>query len=308
MRVVFLGTPDFAVAPLKALVKSHHQVVAVVTQPDRANARGNKITVSPVKAAATDAGLPVYQFENISAEGEDVLRDFNADIMVTAAYGQILRQNILDIAPHGIINIHASLLPKYRGSSPVQTALINGEKEIGVTVMQTELSVDSGDIILQKKVALNGLENTADALSLLSDIGASAVTEALDAMENGTATFTPQDVKDVTFCAKLTKEGGKLDFSQGAECLVNLIRGYTPNPSAFCETDFGRLKILSAAVSDIDIGGENGEVIYADKKRLTVKCGVGAIDILILQRENARALPIEEFLRGKPIKVGSVFK
>lgn len=309
MKVVFLGTPDFAVAPLKALVNSRHKVLAVVTQPDKVNGRGNKIISSPVKTVAQESGIPVFQFEKIRCDGVQPLKSLEPDIMITAAYGQILSEEVLAIARHGVINVHASLLPTYRGSAPVQWALINGEKEVGVTIMQTASGVDTGDIILQKSISLNGLENTAEVLDLLADLGSGALLEALDAIEYGTATFTKQDEGKATHFPKLTKEGGKIDFTCEAQKIVNLIRGYTPNPSAYCEADFGRLKIISAKVSEhTKTGAKPGEVIFQDKKGFSVACGSGAIDILVLQRENAKAMPVEDFLRGKPMPEGSVLR
>ena len=172
MRVIFLGTPDFSATCLKKIAESGHEVVGVVTQPDRANSRrGNKVVFSPVKAFALEKGLPIFQFSNISAEGESALRELNADIMVTAAYGQILKENVLSICPHGIINVHASLLPKYRGSSPVQWAIINGEEQVGVTIMQTERGVDTGEMILRRAITPVVDENVDEMMDKLAVVG-----------------------------------------------------------------------------------------------------------------------------------------
>lgn len=192
MNVIFLGTPEFSQVILERLVQSNHKIVGVVTQPDRANSRGNKVVFSKVKEYALSNNLPVFQYQNVSKEREE-LNNLNADIMVTAAYGQILRQNILDMCKHGVINVHASLLPKYRGSSPVQWALINGESHIGVTIMQTELGIDTGDIIISDTAKLKGTENSEEALQILSILGGNLVVQALDLIESGKASFTPQD-------------------------------------------------------------------------------------------------------------------
>ena len=213
MRVIFLGTPAFAEKSLESINNSRHEVAAVVTQPDRINGRNKKITFSPVKQYALDKGIPVHQFDNVSRDGEEILRSYDADIMVTAAYGQILRQNILDICPKGIINVHASLLPEYRGSSPVQWAIIDGKKELGVTIMQTELGIDTGDMILADKVTLTD-ENSEEALEKLAVLGARLVVEALDKIEDGVAEYKKQDESKATHCRMLRKEDGKLCFDK----------------------------------------------------------------------------------------------
>lgn len=312
MRIIYLGTPDFAVKPLEAILGGH-EVVCVVTQPDRVNARGNKIQFSAVKTLALQKGLNVFQPEKIR-NNIDELKKFNADIMVTCAFGQILTQEVIDITPHGVINIHASLLPKYRGSSPVQHALINGEKEIGVTIMQTELSLDTGAIILQKGIELTGNENSAEALTLLSDLGSELVVEALEKIENGTAEFIKQEASQATYYPMLKKEDGILDFNKTAIEVKNFIRGVTPWPSAYCETQNGKLKVLKAEVADFNeisdevslLEYENasaGTVLVASpKKGLYVKCIDGCLKLLEIQGENAKAMDAAVYLRGKQIE------
>ncbi|MBR1624848.1 MAG: methionyl-tRNA formyltransferase, partial [Clostridia bacterium] len=215
MRIVFFGTPQFAIKVLDEINKSRHEIVAVVTQPDKVNGRKNKVTFSPVKSYALENGLNILQFDNISKEGEETIKSLLPDIMVTCAYGQILRQNILDICP--IFNVHASLLPKYRGSSPVQWALINGEEKVGVTIMKTELGVDTGDMILQESIQLVGDENSDETLEKLSLIGAKLIVKALDEFENGSIRYIKQQESEATHCRMLKKEDGKIDFSLSAE-------------------------------------------------------------------------------------------
>ena len=308
MKVIFLGTPDFAVSVLNAIMASKHEVVAVVTQPDRMNARGNKVIFSPVKEVALNASLPLYQFEKISRDGVEELKAIDADIMVTAAYGQILSEEVLNMKKYGVINAHASLLPKYRGSSPVQWALINGEKEIGVTCMQTAYEVDSGAIINQMKVALNGDENAEECLDMLAKLGGESIVKALDDIDNGVATYTEQNHSEATHCRKLTKEDGKIDFNDTAVNVVNRIRAFTPWPSAYCTSRFGRVKILKAFVVDGDFEGANGEVLVAHKSTLTIKCASGAIGIQVIQAENSRAMDVQAFLNGKSIQAGEIFE
>lgn len=308
MRVIFLGTPSFAATILQAVNASRHKVVAVVTQPDKANARGKKIIAPPVKVLADSVGIPVYQFEKLSKDGVETLRGYNADIMVTAAYGQILSQEVLQLCPHGVINAHGSILPKYRGASPVQCALLEGEKEIGVSVMKTAYEVDSGDVLLIKKVMLDGSENCDEAMQLLAEAGSIGIAEALDTIEDGKAVFVPQDHSKATFCKKISKEDGKIDFSRTATQIVNQIRAYTPWPSAYTDTPHGRLKILRAyAVEGLCAGGI-GEVVLCDKSGITIRCGEGGLVPLEVQGEGGKAMDIASFLRGRQIPQGTILK
>ena len=305
MKVIFLGTPVFALNCLKEIRNSAHTVAAVVTQPDKVNARGNKIVVGPVKAYALENGIPVFQFNNISKEGEDVLRSFNADIMVTAAYGQILKQNILGLCPEGVINVHASLLPAYRGASPVQRALINGEKEIGVSIMKTELGVDTGAVCLTDSIPTCGLENSDDALEKLSFIGGKLLVRALDEIEKKEAHFIPQDEKYASYSGMFKKEDGKIDFSKTSEEVYNFVRGINPSPGAFTHSENGVLKILK--VEPCQGEGKVGEILVADpKKGLEVACGEGSVRILRLKPENGKEMDAKAYLAGKKLTVGSV--
>lgn len=304
MKVIFLGTPDFGLESLKAIFNSRHTVAAVVTQPDRINGRNNKVTFGPVKAYALEKGLPIFQFENISKEGEEILRVFDADIMVTAAYGQILRQNILSLCEKGVINVHASLLPKYRGSSPVQWAIINGEKTLGVTIMQTALGIDCGDIILKDTTDLEGDENSEEALNKLAILGGRLVVKALDIIEEGRAEFTKQDESEATHCRMLVKEDGKVDFNKSAIEVVNFIRGINPRPGAFTVCEHGLLKIIRAKVCDGS--GKPGEIIAADKHGLKVACKEGAVEIIRVKFESAKEMDATAFMLGRKLTVGRI--
>lgn len=303
MKVIFLGTPAFAEKSLESINNSRHEVAAVVTQPDRINGRNKKITFSPVKQYALDKGIPVHQFDNVSRDGEEILRSYDADIMVTAAYGQILRQNILDICPKGIINVHASLLPEYRGSSPVQWAIIDGKKELGVTIMQTEIGIDTGDMILADKVELTD-ENSEEALEKLAVLGARLVVEALDKIEDGVAEYKKQDESKATHCRMLRKEDGKLSFDKKAEEVVNFIRGMNPWPGAYFSCEHGVIKVLKAKKSDFC--GATGEILYADnKKGLIIGCVDGSVEILRIKPENGKEMDAKAYLLGKKLTVGS---
>lgn len=306
MRIVFLGTPQFAIKVLDEINKSRHEIVAVVTQPDKINGRKNKVTFSPVKSYALENSLNVLQFDNISKDGEKTIKSLLPDIMVTCAYGQILRQNILDICP--IFNVHASLLPKYRGSSPVQWALINGEEKVGVTIMKTELGVDTGDMILQESIQLVGDENSDETLEKLSLIGAKLIVKALDEFENGSIRYIKQQESEATHCRMLKKEDGKIDFSLSAEKVKNFIRGVTPWPGATTKTEqFGALKVLKAEVCSGSGGEKEGEVVLADpKKGFVVRCGEGYLRLVLVQGENAKAMDAKSYLLGHKVRVGSV--
>ena len=236
MRVVFMGTPTFALRPLEALLASRHEVVAVVTQPDKPGDRG-AVSVSAVKKYALSRGLPVLQYARVSKEGVDELRDLHADIFVTAAYGQILSRAILDVPRYGVVNIHASLLPKYRGSSPVQWALINGEKETGVTIMQTAEGLDTGDILMAERIPIGPDDDAGTLLDKLSELGASAIVRFLDELENGGAVHgTPQNEAEATYYPMLKRSDGKIDWTMDAARVLDRMRGMRPWPgtTSFC--------------------------------------------------------------------------
>ena len=258
MKVIFLGTGDFSEIVLKKLDSSKHQVVGVVTQPDKVNGRNGKITFSPVKSYALERGLPLYQFASISKEGKEYLSAIGADIMVTSAYGQILSDEIIAICPHGIINTHASLLPKYRGSSPIQMAILNGDEEIGTTIMKTVREVDAGDVVLQRSIKLNGNENQEECFDMLADLSATALIEALDMIESGVAQFIPQDHSKATFCKKLTKEDGQIDFTLTAREIHNKVRAFYGYPGAYCQSPYGRLKVIKTEITESEVDGQAG--------------------------------------------------
>lgn len=309
MKVIYLGTPEFAVLPLQKIIESKHTVVACVTQPDRAVGRGKKVVFSPVKEFAIKNNIKVLQYPRIRDEQAiNELRDLNAEIMVTCAYGQILSQQILELTYHGVINIHASLLPKYRGSSPVQWALINGEKQVGVTIMQTALEVDSGDIILQDSITLKGNENTAEVLQALCPIGAKAVVKALDLLEQAKAEFIQQNHEDATHFPMLKKEDGKLDFKKTSYEIINFVRGMNPWPGAFTYTEYGMLKVKKAELCNKEYkNAVAGQVMESNPKTgLIINCGQGCVKLARVQGENAKEMDIKEYLRGKPIKEGVI--
>lgn len=245
MKVIFLGTPDFAVPSFNALNASRHEVVAAVTQPDRPRDRG-KVSACPVKQAAQAAGVPVFQFEKIRDGGADALRGLGADVMVTCAYGQILDDRLLELTPHGVINVHASLLPAYRGSSPIQWAVINGEKVTGVTTMKTSLGLDRGDIIMSSEMEILPEETAGELFDRLAPLGAELIVKTLDAIEDGSATFTPQDESKATYFPMFRKEDGRIDTGMTVAKFVDFVRGTSPWPGAFCRVDGKLFKVHKA--------------------------------------------------------------
>ena len=245
MKIVFMGTPDFALYALEALVKSRHEIVAVVTQPDRPGNRG--VTVfSPIKKYAIEQGIPVYQYEKISREGVADLRALSADLFVTVAFGQLLSKEIIDIPPYGIINVHASLLPKYRGSSPIQWAIIKGETVTGVTIMQTAEGLDTGDILYTEKLSINPFDNAGSMFEKLGALGARTLVEYLELLESGKAPApTPQREEEASYYPMLKKSDGRIDWSNSADDVRNKMRGVTPWPGAFTKMGDKTVKITT---------------------------------------------------------------
>ena len=302
MKIIFLGTPDFSAGVLQALIDSKHSVVGVVTQPDKPSGRGHKLVPTPVKVLAEKHNIPVYQFNRISKECEP-LKAFDADIMITAAYGQILRQNVLDLTPKGVINVHASLLPKYRGSSPIQWCIIKGEKTTGVTIMKTDIGVDTGDMILSKSIDIKDDETAGELFDRLSVLGQETLLEALDLIENGKETYTKQGHDKASHFPMLNKDSGLIDFNSTADDIVNLCRGLNPWPVAFVNLDDdNRLKVYKASKVNIDGNYAVGQVISADDKNgLVVACQGGAVSLDIIQSAGTKAMNAKDYLRGRKL-------
>lgn len=302
MKVIFMGTPDFAVPSLDAVVKAGHEVVGVVTQPDRARNRG-VVSYCPVKQRALELGLKVFQYEKVRLEGADELASLGADIMVTCAYGQILDQRLLDLTPGGVLNVHASLLPAYRGSSPIQWAVINGEEVTGITVMKTALGIDTGDILLQKEVRILPEETAGELFDRLAVAGGEAIAEALALVESGKAVFTPQNESEASHYPMFSRESGKLDFSRSARELVDFIRGTNPWPSAYCKLKGKVFKIWKARKLGADEPSTRRYYAQGEMAtffgKLCVACGRG--EFLVLQEvqlEGGKRMSADDFMRG----------
>lgn len=307
MKLVFLGTPDFAVPSLERIIASKHEILAVVTQPDKPVGRKNVLTPSPVKVCALNHGLKVLQYNKIRVEGVEDLKNLAPDIMVTCAFGQILSQEIIDIAPRGIINVHASLLPKYRGAAPIQYSIINGDTETGVTIMQTEAGIDTGDILSVEKTPIDPDETAGELFERLSELGAKLIVETLDEIEAGKITPVKQDETKATHVKMLTRETGKIDWAKSAKDIKNLVRGTNPWPAAHTFSNGKALKIFAVNALDGDFDGQIGEVLRADKK-LVVKCGQGAVEILEIQAEGGKRMSATAFDAGRKILKGDILK
>ncbi len=305
MKVIFLGTPSFAVPALDAIHASHHELVAVVAQPDRLGSR-NKVVYSEVKQWALSHNVPLHQFAKISTpEGIETLASYNADIMVTAAFGQMLKQGVIDIAKHGIINIHGSLLPHLRGASPIQQSIINGEKSTGVTILQTVLAMDAGDMITTASLDIGDNETFGSLYQRMAELGGSIIVDALDSIDNGSAVYTPQDESLVTKCRKITPEQECINWCDSAENICNLIRALNPSPIAWTTIGGKRVKVLQAVMSPNTFDMPAGTVAYVDKKTLTVACGSGAVNLVEVKPENGKAMPIVSYLCSRKPAVGS---
>lgn len=300
MKIIFAGSPAFAVPALEAVNKSYG-VAAVITQPDRPVGRKKLLTPTEVKAKAQSLGLPVYDWARIREHAAEI-KALGADIMITCAYGQLLTQEVLDCFPLGVWNLHASLLPEFRGASPVQSAILSGEAYTGVTVMKTELALDAGGILLVKRCKTDDM--TCGELSCkLSELAAEAASEAVGLIKDGVPQLLIQDEARVTFCKKLQKSDGKINFESSAEDICRLVRAMNPEPVAYCSHNGNVLNILRAVPCGASYG-RNGEVLCADKGGIVVKCGGGAVKICELQPAGGKKMSAADFVNGRRIKAG----
>lgn len=308
MRIVFMGTPEFAVPSLKALIEAGYEVVGVVTQPDRPVGRKKTLTPPPVKVCALENGIPVLQFERIRRkEGREALEALQPDLFVTAAFGQILSQAVLDIPKQGTINVHASLLPEYRGSAPINWCILNGEQKAGVTTMMTNIGIDTGDMLLRDEVEI-GENETAEELTVrLSELGAQTLLRTLKALEDGTLVRTPQDEEKSSYQPMLTKEMGEMDWNRSAQQLHNQVRGLYPWPGAYTFMDSDVLKVWVSRNANQSTDAPAGTIIQASPKEgLFVACGEGVLEIVEMQAPGSKRMNARDYLRGKPMQVGTV--
>ena len=305
MKIVFMGTPDFAVGALEALIKAGHEITAVVTQPDKAKGRSGKLQPPPVKECALAHNIPVMQPVRIKTpEAIAELKQYEADVYIVAAFGQILSQEILDMPKYGCLNIHASLLPKYRGASPIQHVIIDGESETGVTIMQMNAGLDTGDMLYKKSIAIEDTDNYETLHDKLLVVGGEAIVETLPLLEAGKLTPEKQDDSLSCYARLIDKQMGRLDFSKDAVVLDRLIRGVTPWPSAFTSYQGKQLKIWRA--EPVDGSGEPGTILNVEKDAFTVACGNGALRILEIQLEGKKRMSTHDFQLGVKVKPGEV--
>ena len=308
-RIAFMGTPEFAVPSLKALAEDgRYDIVGVFCQPDRPAGRGKKLTACPVKQFAQQRGLPVFQFERIRRpEGVEQLQALAPDAVVTAAFGQILTQALLDIPVHGTINVHASLLPGYRGPAPINWCIVNGEAKTGVTIMRTDIGIDTGDILSAVETPIGELETAGELTLRLADIGAKLLVETLPRYLSGELTPVPQDPEKASYQPMLDKAMGEIDWSLPAREIACRVRGFNPWPGAATDMPEGRLKLYLARAIDCDADAAPGTVIASGAKEgLVVRCGEGALEILELQAPGGKRMPAKAYLMGKRIESGTI--
>lgn len=309
MRIIFMGTPDFSVGTLEALVEAGHDVCLAVTQPDKPKGRGKEMQPTPVKAAAQRHGIPVYQPKRIrDPECVEELKKYNADVMVVIAFGQILPKTILELTPYGCINVHASLLPKYRGAAPIQWAIIEGEKVTGVTTMQMDEGLDTGDMIMKTEVPVDEDETGETLHDKLAAAGAALCVRTLEAVENGTAVFEKQGESPTAYARMLDKKLGDIEWSQPAVRIERLVRGLNSWPSAYTHWNGKVVKIWRAKAEGEGPGEkEPGTVISVGKNDFAVQTGSGILRVYELQIPGKKRMETGAFLRGYALEEGTVF-
>ncbi len=307
MRVVYMGTPDFAVGALESIIEAGHEVVLVVTQPDKPKGRGKEMQMTPVKKCALAHDIPVFQPVKIKeAEAVEYLRTFGADIFVVAAFGQILSSEILHMPKFGCVNIHASLLPMYRGAAPIQAVIVNKEKETGVTIMQMDEGLDTGDMLMKEVIPIAEDETGESLHDKLSELGADMIVKALVAIEEGTLKPEPQ-TGETCYASMLKKEMGCIDWRKSADDIEHLVRGLYPWPGTYTFLNGKIMKICWVALSDVPTNGEPGEVCAVTKESLVVNTGAGTLEIKELQPEGKKRMTVHDFLLGNKLEKGVRF-
>lgn len=307
MKVIFMGTPDFSVGTLEALIEAGHEVVLAVTQPDKPKGRGGKMQYTPVKEVAIAHEIPVFQPKKVrDPECIEELRKYKADIMVVIAFGQILPKEILGMTQYGCINVHASLLPKYRGAAPIQWAVINGEKVSGVTTMQMDEGLDTGDMILKTEIVLDDKETGGSLHDKLAAAGAKLCVRTLKALEDKTATWEKQGDSPTEYARMLEKSLGNIDWSKNAVSIERLIRGLNPWPSAYTDWNGRVMKIWEAEVLEVQTEAAPGTIVTVEKDGFCVQTGKGLLKVLTLQIPGKKRMEADAFLRGYQIEEGTV--
>ena len=304
MRILFMGTPDFAVEQLKRLVEDGHEICGVFTQPDKPKNRGMKMTFSPVKEYALICGLDVYQPTKMR-EGSAlaIVEKLRPELIVVAAYGRILPEDILSAAPMGAINVHSSILPQYRGAAPINWAILDGRKETGVTIMYMAKELDAGDVICMRKTEILPEEDAQELTGRLALLGADALAEAIGQLASGTVVRTPQDHSAFSYAPMLSKELSPMDWSRSAQALHDQVRGLIPWPCATMELGGKKVKVFKTRIGG-EVQAEAGAIVTADKRGLEIACGDGrSLWILQLQAEGGKRMMAADYLRGHPIEI-----
>lgn len=305
MRILFMGTPEFAVASLRRLLETGHSVCGIFTQPDKPKNRGMKLTVSPVKEYALSQGLTVYQpLKMRDGEALRIVETLHPDLIVVAAYGKLLPEEILTAPKYGAINVHSSLLPKYRGAAPINWAILDGETETGVSIMYMAKELDAGDVILQKTTPIAPEEDAPTLTARLAELGAEALVEAVESLCQGTAVRTRQDESRQTYAAMLSRELSPIDWNRSSHAIQNQVRGLLPWPCATMELDGKRFKVFKTAIGNATTAAP-GTVLNAGKTGIEVACGDGnSLQITELQAEGGKRLSAADYLRGHPMQLG----
>lgn len=302
MRIVFMGTPDFSVPSLERLISDGHEIIAVVTQPDRPQSRGMKMTASPVKECALKYNIPVYQPEKIKKDREFIekYKEMNPELAVVVAFGQILSKELLDIPQKGNINVHGSLLPKYRGAAPIQWSVINGDEVTGVTTMFMDEGMDTGDMLLKEVVEIGKEETAGELFDRLSVLGAEVLSKTIDKLQDGTLVREKQNHEEATHVSMINKELGKLDFNKSSKEIDSLIRGVNPWPGAYFEINGKKIKVHKAKICEQT--GKAGDIIASDAKRgLIIATKDASIELIEIQPEGKRRMTAKEYLIGNKI-------
>ncbi len=307
MKILYMGTPDFAVLPLEKLISDGHEIVGVITREDKPKGRGMKVLMTPVKECALTHNIPVFQPTTLKDNAiADILSEFSPELIVVVAYGKILPKYILDFPKYGCINLHGSLLPKYRGSAPIQRAVLNGDKVSGVTTMLMNEGMDTGDVLQMREVPISDTDTSESLFDKLSVVGADLLAETVNAHSRGEITPMPQNEDEATYAPPIKKEDAKISWNDSSESILNLIRGSFSWPIAFTDSEIGRIKIYEAVVSDSQ--GNAGKVLELCDLGLVVATGTGSITISKFQVESGKRMTPAEYFRGHPSIIGTYFK
>jgi methionyl-tRNA formyltransferase len=302
-----MGTPEIAVPSLDRLISDGHDLCAVVTQPDRPKGRGKKLAFSPVKEAAMRHELEILQPEKASQpDFLDRLRELNPDLIVVIAFGQILRKEVLDLPKYGCVNVHVSLLPKYRGAAPINWAIINGEEKTGVTTMFMDEGLDTGDIIKTREFSLDDEINAGQLHDIMMEKGADVLSQTVKAIEDGTAERIRQNDDESTYAPMMDRNLGHIDFKKSAVSIHNLVRGTVPWPGAWCESPYGKIKIWKTRVGQGQTDREPGTIVSVDKQGIEVACGMGMLLIEEIQMPNKKRMHVSEYIKGNTIEIGKI--